>query len=518
LVIWCAVALTVATRLPLLDLPAWPDEAGFLTVGEAWRPGDSPADRYVYDTYWVDRPPVLITLYGLIERMGGLVALRLSGALAAAVTVACVAWTANSVAGPRAARWAAVTGAALLSTPFHWSFMVDGELLAAPFVAAGIGCVIKGFGLDGPRGLMLQGAGGAAAAAAILTKQNIADVFVFIAALVLLGFLTGSLRFRVAARHLGAFLAGAAGLGAGVAAWTLAHGTSLGSVYYAMYPFRLDAADTRSIAWSRLASMGTAALLSGLALLAVWVAIAGVQRRHRDPRVLALLAVVAFDLFSVAAGAEYWLHYLIQPAVPVAALTGILVARGSLASVVSVGAAATGLLGWALLVMAPPQTAEEMVGEAIAEASSPNDSIVTLHGRSNVTYASGLPSPYPYLWALPAHTLDPQGAELKKVLSGARAPTWVVALPPVRRDPRPGSVGAAILQHYRPMARICGRGVYLHKEAARPRPTPRPRPDATRLSRCRSVQVLPPVLRELSSRVSPPRLIGPWAQSYRGLP
>ena len=240
-VIGCAVAITVLARLPLLGLPAWADEAGFLTVGGGWRLGDSPGDLSLYDAYWVDRPPVLITLFGFAERLGGLVALRLLGALAAAVTVVCVAWIANSVAGPRAAKWAAVTGAALLCTPFHWSFMVDAELVSAPFLAAGIGCVISGIASDGRRGLLLSAAGGAMAVAAILTKQNMADVFVFMAALVPIGLLLRSISFQTAARHSGAFVAGMIGFGAVVAAWTLAHGTSLGSVYYAMYPFRLDA-------------------------------------------------------------------------------------------------------------------------------------------------------------------------------------------------------------------------------------------------------------------------------------
>jgi len=501
-VIWGAVAITVAVRVPLLDLPAWADESGFLTVGGGWHLGDSPGDRFVYDAHWVDRPPVLVTLYGLADGLGGLVALRIMGAVAAAVTVACVAWIAHSVAGPRAASWAAVTGAALLSTPFHWSFMVDGELMAAPFVAAGIGCVITGLAADGRRGLLLSCAGGVAAGAAILTKQNIADVFVFMAAVVAMGLLLRSISLRKAARHSGAFLVGVVGVGAVVAVWTIAHGTSLGAVYYAMYPFRFDAAaatssGTTAISWGRLASMGTAAVLSGLALLAVWVAISGVRRRHRDAPVLALLVVLVFDLFSVAAGTNYWLHYLIQPVVPVAALTGILVARGSLVRFLSVFAVVTALVGWVVLLISPPQTAEELVGEAIAEASSPQDSIVTLPGRSNVNFAAGLPSPYPYLWALPARTLDPGGVELKKLLGGPRAPTWLVSHR-VRRSPRPGSVGASIADHYREVARICGRVVYVNKNVTRPQPAAQPRPDATRASQCESVTVLPHVLRELS--------------------
>ena len=166
--------------------------------------------------------------------------------------------------------------------------------------------------------------------------------------------------------------------------------------------------------------------------MTIWVAISGVRRRNRDAYVLALLVVLAFDLFSVAAGTNYWLHYLIQPAT-VAALTGVVVARGSLARFLSLLTVVMAVVAWGVLVMSPPQTAEELVGEAVGAASSTDDSIVTLPGRSNVSYAAGLPSPYPYLWALPKHTLDPGGAELKNLLAGPRAPS--LARHPSSGDP-----------------------------------------------------------------------------------
>jgi 4-amino-4-deoxy-L-arabinose transferase-like glycosyltransferase len=457
----------------------------------------------LYGSYWVDRPPVLIGLYGFADRLGGLEAMRLVGALAAAVTVVCIGWIAHSLDGPRAAQWAAVTGAALLSTPFHWSFMVDGELLAAPFVAAGIGCLLSGLSADGRRGLLLSFAGGAAGAAAILTKQNIADVLVFATVLFLIGLLLGTDTFGKVVRHATAFVAGVVVFGGVVAAWTVAHGTSLGAVLYAMYPFRIDAARATSrgltgISWNRVLDLGVAALLSGLLLLIVWVAVWGLRRRNRQASVLALLAVVVFDVISVAAGTNYWLHYLIQPVVAVAALTGVVAARESWARAFSAGTAVMALLGWSVLMLSPPQTAEELVGKAIAGASRAGDSIVTVPGRSNVTYAAGLPSPYPYLWVLPARTRDPGGTRLKELLAGPAAPTWVVAIRRVHRPPLPGSLGATILQHYRPVARICRKTVYLNKAVERRPPTPHPRPDATRASRCESVTVLPHLLRELS--------------------
>ena len=270
-----------------------------------------------------------------------------------------------------------------------------------------------------------------------------------------------------------------------------------------MYPFRIDAARATSrgltrISWHRLLDLGVAALLSGLLLLIVWVAVWGLRRRNRRAAVLALLVVVAFDLISVAVGTNYWLHYLIQPVVAVAALTGIVATREPWGRAFSVGTVVMALLGWSVLMVSPPQTREELVGKAIAGASRAGDSVVTLPGRPNVNYAAGLPSPYPYLWVLPARTLDPGRARLKKLLAGPAAPTWVVAIRRLHRAPSPGSLGATILQHYRPVARICGKTVYLNRKLERRPPTPHPRQDATGTSVCESVAVLPHLLRELS--------------------
>ena len=442
-VIGGAIAVTIAVKLPLVGIPAWSDEGGFLQVAHDWRLGGTSGPHGLYGDHWVDRPPVLITLFGLADRLGGCSALRLLGAVAAAITVGCVAWTGHSLAGPRAARWAAVTAAALLANPLLSTYMVDGELLAAPFIAAGVGCAVRGLAAPGRGGLLLWAGSGALAVTALLTKQNMADVFVFAAAALLAGGLLGSLGPRRACALLAAFTVGVVGFGAAIAGWTLAHGTSLDGVYYAMYPFRVDAAEATAGMVTgvreRLGKMVAAALLSGLVPLAVWALLAGLRRPNRDAGVLALLTVLGFDVVSIAAGTSYWLHYLVQPVVAVAALTGVLAARGSLARVLSVAAVVSALIGWGLLMARPPQTGQEIVGEAVAGAAEPGDTIITLPGRADVNLAAGLTSsPYPYLWLLPARTLDPGGTRLKQVLAGPTAPTWVVVFAEHRDPPGPG--------------------------------------------------------------------------------
>ena len=97
--VWSAVLLALVARLLLVRLPAWSDEAGYLQIGGSWHLGGHPSS--LYGGYWVDRPPVLVTLYGLAERLGGLTPLRLLGAVAATLTILGVADFARTVAGPR---------------------------------------------------------------------------------------------------------------------------------------------------------------------------------------------------------------------------------------------------------------------------------------------------------------------------------------------------------------------------------------------------------------------------------
>src|SRR3954470_7971552 len=97
-VVAAAAVVTVAARLPLAGRPATPDEGGFLVVASQWHVGGSS----LYGNYWVDRPPMLIGIFRLADLTGGLVSLRIIGALLAAATVALLAGTAGRAFGRRA--------------------------------------------------------------------------------------------------------------------------------------------------------------------------------------------------------------------------------------------------------------------------------------------------------------------------------------------------------------------------------------------------------------------------------
>ena len=490
-----AVVLAIVARLLVLHLPAWSDEAGYLTIGGNWHVGGHPTS--LYGGYWVDRPPVLVTLYGLAERLGGLTALRLLGALAATLTILGLADFARTVAGPRvgarAAGWAAVTGAALLSTPYQWSFMVDGELLAVPFVAWGLALTARAATHQGRHSVLAGAGAGALGVAAFLTKQNFLDVFVFQCALAGFSWGNRSLSGRRALEIAASVAGGAAAALLCAAAWVVAHHTSLGDLWYAMYQFRLDAARGAAhvVSLAHLLQLSVAAVLSGLLLVMLAGVVGMVGRGRRDAAVWALLVLVGYDVFSVAGGTNYWLHYLVQPTVPAAALLAIVIARGARVRAVPLLVGLTSALGVLVLVLTPPNTGEEVVGNAIGRASHPGDGIITWPGRSNVNYAAHLASPYPYLWLLPAQTLDPGLRRLKSLLRSSRRPTWLVAWTALPAQPAPHTVAAAVRDDYREVAAICGRAIFLRSDAQRQTPIPMYRSDATERSRCRSVTAFP---------------------------
>ncbi|MXG91509.1 glycosyltransferase family 39 protein [Nocardioides flavescens] len=470
-----ATVAAVAARLPFLTLPPGADEAGFLQVGAQWSgPGSS-----LYGDYWVDRPPLLIALFRAAAAAGGVVPLRLLGCLAAAVVVMLVAWTARQVGGPRAGRWAALVAAALVVSPLTGALEVNGELLAAPFVAAGVGASVAAVRTGRVRWAWAAGASGVAA---LLVKQNFVDVAVFGAALLAACVLGHHLTRRAAGRLLVH-----AGLGASAAALvavagTVSLGTSPYAVFEATYPFRLAAARVVAAGGSeyaahRLGGFVEAWLGSGLALLTACLVVALVRSRGRDPVLAALGAAAAFDAVSIGLGGGYWLHYLLQLVVPLSVAAGLVATSGGRfvrllprAALATASIATVGSL--AVTAVHPPSSDGVDIGRAIAASAAPGDTLTTLYGEPQVDLAAGQRSPYEHLWSLPVKTLDPDLRELDHVLDGPDAPTWLVVTHHVSSwglDAR--AAEAVVSARYHPVATLHGQTVYLLDGVRRATPT-----------------------------------------------
>lgn len=471
LVVPGAALAAVLARLPFLDRAAAPDEAGFLAVGQQWHPGGDS----LYGDYWVDRPPLLVGIFRIAAELGGLVPLRLVGCLATIAVVVGSARVARLVAGPEAGRWAAVTAAALCVSPLVGAQEVDGELLSAPFTVAGMSAVLVAVGpCRRGRAVTAAALAGAALVAALLVKQNMADVAVFTVAVLVLARRRGEItavRLRACAA---AFVTGGLVCLAAVGAWTRWHGSSLPGVFDAMYPFRLEAArvlasGSRHRATARLwLLMGSWVVSGGAVLMAVTVR-AVASGRLRATAVWGVVATAAFDVVSIASGGSYWDHYLVELVVPVAVLAGVLVAgRQPSARLVVVVSAAVAAVTVLSVVPGSDSSVGSSTGRAIGRVARARDTIVTVWGHADVTEASGLSSPYPYLWSLPARTLDPRLSTLDGILAGPRAPTWIVAWSSVSGWRDGGSATARLLRRrYHRVALLSGHAVYLHSGVRR---------------------------------------------------
>jgi hypothetical protein len=476
LVVVAAAAATLASRLVLAGRPATPDEGGFLAVAAQWRVGGSS----LYGNYWVDRPPLLIGIFRLADLAGGLLALRVIGALLALAAVLLLADTSRRAFGASAAPWSAVVAAALLVSPLAGSQAVNGELLALPLLALGLRLAVEAALANDPLSARAAALGtGFAAVLALLVKQNLADVVVFAVVCWFAAWRTGNMTGRRAA-DLFALAAAGGGLGyAVVMLWAMAHGTSPLGVYEATYPFRLRAgrvllATASDHTGIRLDRLGRAAVLSGAVPLLVAFTALGLRRVRPAPVVWATLAAAAFAVLSILSGGSYWLHYLVE-GVPACAL-----AAGALASVRRPAARiATPVLVSAVVVSAvvsltavvlhPEPAPGAVVAASLSRAAQPGDTILSAFGDGDIVEETGMSSPYPYLWSLPSRTLDPDLTLLRGVLAGPDAPTWIV----VRGTHTAGLLGARgieplIAERYRPFGTVCARSIYLLRGLTRP--------------------------------------------------
>ncbi|GAA1972520.1 hypothetical protein GCM10009798_37100 [Nocardioides panacihumi] len=420
--------LAAAVRLPLLARPLSPDEGGFLLLAAQWAPGSS-----VYGDYWVDRPPLLIGLFGLADQLGGAVGLRVLGMVAVAASVV-LAGAIGRVAAP-GRRWAptltAATAAVFLSTPLFGTREVNGELLASPFVLGGLLAV---FLAVAGRTTAWWAAAGVLAVCAMAVKQNMADVVV--AGVIALAWQLRVQGVRRAAYGALAAVAGGAAAIAALLVWAELRGTEPRELWDAVVAFRFQAAAVISAAEpssasSRLHGMLRAFVLSGAPLLFLLPLVPARRARERGCLPLVAAAVCLWEVFGVAGGGSYWWHYLVG-LVPGLVLVVAAIARhrpGLQAAValVLVCATVSGLLSAAAHPMTTGSVSEdERAADYVAAHARPGDTGLVAFGVPSILQKAGLHSPYEYIWSLPVRVRDPKLTELTGVLSGPHHPTWVV--------------------------------------------------------------------------------------------
>ena len=459
-VIPAAIAVLVAVRLVMFRTYVGGDEAGFLMVGNHWHDGTS-----LYGNYWVDRPPLLLWLNDLA---GGVTRLRFLGLAASVLTVLGAAWAAQLARGADAARWAA--GAAAVFGVAQWLGIarVNGEMLAAPFVAWSIALTLYAVTRTSWRVPAAIGSG-MLAVGALSIKQSVIEAFVFALALALATAVQRRESRGVVVRVLAWGALGALLTLAAVVLGADARGTSPSDLFDAVIRFRAEAGEViRSSASDAtplrlLVMMGTWTVsgLGAATVLTVWQGV-----RRKDPLLLATAATLLCSLVIALFGGSYWAHYLIQM-VPAASL-GIGLLAGRLPSrlmrrlaVATVAVTMVNLV-WSVGFQPDDNGQQHTVGTWLREARQPGDTGVVAFGQPNVLYEAHLSSPYIYLWSLPVRTRDSHLRELSQVMASPQHPTWVVNWSGLNSwGIEPGRTEALLRDGYRKVATICGRSIWL---------------------------------------------------------
>lgn len=460
----------VALRLRFLHDPPYADEGGLLVVADHWHTGGP----FLYGSFFVDRPPVLLAFFRLAAVGGGLDALRLLGLVLVLASVTCAGRAGQPLGGTRGAAGAAVTCAALLADPRIGAREIDAETVGVPLVLLAALLALEALRRTAPAtrtGLLV--AAGTAGGTALLVKQNLVDGLV-VAIVLVVGTAFGRAGERRTAGRAGWVLLGAVVPLGGAVAWST---TSTGphGLWYAMYGFRIAGSSSLfgSISpaqLARLQELGRASLSSGMAVLLV-VSLAVLVRRRPDAVTIALVAMLATEVAGAAAGGYYWLHYLMG-LVPA---TTLLAARaaGRVRRPLLVGVVVAATLASTVVAVVQDawdrtpadRTEVGALASWLQHAARPGDSAVVLYGEASVFEATRLRPAYPFLWTLPQRVLDPHLSRLVHTLDHRGGPRFVVvrmALDSWGQDPR-GRVGRALTEHYRPAAHVGGDVIYVRR-------------------------------------------------------
>lgn len=471
-------ALALALRAPWLDAALGRDEGGLALVARSFHQ----AGPFAYGHLFLDRPPLLVELYRLAG-IDGATGVRLLGLAASMLLVLTTTLLAVRVAGRAAAPWAAVIVALLTSSYALQSVFTPAELIAAVPSSASVLCLVAALEPERTRRrLPLLAGAGALAVAALLVKQSFGDALAAGGVALALGAVgRGRLPVRETLRRAAAYLSGAAAMGGALAAWEHAVRTPDGSMYYALFGFRLDATAplTHGDLASRLDRLAQPALHSGLAL-ALLLALPGIALLRGRPLVRPVLAAWGLTaLAGVVLGGSYWPHYLIALA-PVAAIgaAAILVRHRWLALV------AVAAMLWPVARVALQDelrdTPDHYQGAAVTAAhylrarAEPRQAAYVMYAKVNVLYYSGLRTPFPYNWSLMMRAAPRAQARLRHLLASPRRPAWIVQWqsPTAFGLDRGGATRRLLRAHYREVRSICGHPILLAR-GARAKPPPR---------------------------------------------
>jgi hypothetical protein len=471
---WICIGIVVALalRAPWLGTALGRDEGGDLLVARAWH-HSSP---FPYGPFFLDRPPLLLLLYKAAATPAGV---RVLGAIAAAGLVAVSTLLAVRLAGRRAAPFAALTSALMASSFWLKSVFTPAELIAVVPSAASVLLVLRT--LERPRGsLWALAAAGALGASALLVKQSFYDALAAGGVTLVAAAIVTKAPRRIRLARIGAYVLGAAAVGAALVVWAQLTHPPAGSVYYAMFGFRLDAAHTlaKGEVFTRMGRLLLPAIASGLAVLLV-LALGGIARLRERPIVqTAMLVWLIAAGAGVVLGGSYWAHYLIA-LVPIAAAgAAAFLVRFRIAGPLAAAALLVPLTVVAVVSDADRHTdvwerATLATADYMHDRALPGQTFYALYAHVNAVYYSGLRDPFPYNWSLMMRAAPRAQARLRKLLASPQRPTWILEAQSPRTFglDRNGTTKRLLATHYRVAGQVCGRRILLARGApARPAP------------------------------------------------
>jgi hypothetical protein len=424
-----------------------------------------------------------MAFFRLAGDLGGLMAVRVLGLGLVAIVVSSAAWAGSSLAGRRGAVTAALVSAAFMTNPMLGSREVDAETVGVPFGMAATACLLAAY--RRPRGTAgrawLLAAGGLLGICALLAKQNLADSLAFGIVLVVGAAVVDRDERRAA-------LADIAWVGLGIAVpvvatfiWAEAWSQGVHEFVYELFGFRAQGSQTllaqpTNAQGDRLHNLIDCTIRSGLVPVALASLFLLRRRWWRDPVALALLAMVVTALVGVAGGGQYWIHYALG-LVPVTAVLAAY-AVGKVEAPRLVGALVASSLvitGWHIVKAVSERNPndETWVGGTtvwLDQMKRPGDTMVVLYGQAGLYENARIAPAYPFMWTLPMRVLDPHLVDLRRLLSGPDAPTFVLAQTPLTAwdiDPN-HLVQRTLDNHYQQVALICGTPAYVHNGVDRP--------------------------------------------------
>lgn len=471
------VLLTLALRAPFLTAPLLSDEAGLLIVAGNWQEGP-----YLYGDYFVGRGIVVVLWFKLAEALGGALAVRLLACVVAVALVASAGWAGHLWRGRQGAGWSALAAAAYSSMYVLSSTAMNERLLAAALVtlscALTVAAVRSEPGLRaGRRRYVLGVLAGMVGASAVLVVQSYVEGLAFAGVLLLVSWRVRAVSGADAARVAGAGVAGLLLVLAALAVAVLTTWLTAEQLWFQMFGYRLSAvsvlAEDGDRAIERFAQTGQIFVLTGLVLLVLGLLLGYRRARQRPDLVAAWWAVSAMAVLAVVGmifGGVWYSDYLLE-LVPALVLATALVApeRALPGLVTRAGAVLAAMAAVVALVLGVqrefigPATGDAGLGQWLAEASGDDDTAVILWGEADVLHASGMSTPYPYLWSLLTRTLDQDLELLLSTLRGPEAPTWIVEYYPMESwdlDAN-GEMAALIDDRYVLVGSPCGYDVFL---------------------------------------------------------